>query len=252
MPRNLSEIRFSRVVKFLMSLKHPKVLLLLATRGFDQKEREKGWKLFDKAAGRMIDMSAVIQVTSAPTNELLLEIDRWENEWFDVADGSLKYNYPEIHAIIFKNLSKTTGLKLMVSVPTMLRRLEDLEKKTDSTSKEAMALLEKRGLNIDVRDKGQKLIDKAKDASVFEIPAPTEASQEEQKQAAKDMWHWYLEWAQIGRIVVPSKRLRIMMGISSISRADEEENEEVEEVEEEGTGEPNEAAATASGSGGDK
>ncbi len=37
------------------------------------------------------------------------------------------------------------------------------------------------------------------------------------EQAVEDMWAWYQDWAQIARVALPNKRLRIHLGISTAS-----------------------------------
>ena len=221
--------RFERVLRFLLSLNNPTVLGLLSTRGFQSQDRREGWELFMTAAGRDLDMDDIVKVAASPNKQLIAEIDAWENVWFDVADAALSRKFPAVRERVFKNLSKTSGAQVVVTVKTLINRLDELEAGQSREDKAAVKLLAERGLDKARRQKAADLLKAAEDGSVLEAPSPNPESEEMRRQAVDKMWAWYMDWAQTARTVVMAKRLRIAMGISkptSHAKSGEENTEE--------------------------
>ena len=214
--------KFDRVLRFLMSLRHDRVEALLRQRGFDTAEREHGWQLFETAAGRYLRKSETVAEPQSLARTLVDKIDAWENVWFDVADATLRNAFPAVHERLMANLSKTSGQQVVVTVGTLLRRLDaaeaDAQREGEGELSEALALLCKRGLDEACRDQARQLITSAEKDSVLEMRVPDPDSVEQREAAIDEMWRWYQDWSQIARTVVTGKRERISMGLSTIGR----------------------------------
>ncbi|MBU1068538.1 hypothetical protein KJ975_03125 [Myxococcota bacterium] len=214
MAKYSNQEKISKMAIMLRGLQLPAIQLLLAPRGLDAAEYEEGWTHFETAMGRSLK---TIQGASSKNqfNVLLGDLDRWENSQFDVADACLKHRFPAVHAELFENLTKMSGPEVLVSVGTFVTRYDALAARTDETSKSAVALLAKRGITTDSVAGVRALLVSARsmpDAG----PAATDAEQLAlMDEAVARMWAWYQEWAQTARVAIPSKRLRIHLGISS-------------------------------------
>jgi len=214
MAKYSNQEKISKMAIMLRGMQQPAIQLLLAARGLDAAEYEEGWAHFEKAMGRSLK---TIQGASKKNqfNELVSDLDRWENSQFDVADACLKHRFPAVHAELFENLTKMSGPEVLVSVGTFVSRYDALTARTDDTSKGAVALLAKRGINADSVAGVRALLTRAR--SMPDVgTAATDAEQlARMEEAVNQMWAWYQEWAQTARVAIPSKRMRIHLGISS-------------------------------------
>jgi hypothetical protein len=227
--------KIERVLALLMSFRQPDVVAFMALRGFTSADRKEGFELLDKAVGRDLAMDDIVHAVAGPNKSLITAIDAWENIWFDVADAALARKFPEVHAKVMKNLSRTSGIMVVLNVKTMLKRLDGLSANRDERA--ALDLLATRGLDQKQRDYAASLVKQARSemADPDDATLPRPAQDEVELQATVDaMWAWYLDWSKTARTVVKDKRLRIMMGVSSPARSASGTN--IDEDEEDGGG----------------
>ena len=217
----LSE-QFIRVLKFLLATLDPRILFLLVLRGFNNEARREGWDLFLKAGGREADLRDC-GLSSNRVEELLDQLNAWENVWFDVADAALGRLHPEVRERLFHKLGKTSGNEVVFTVSTMLDRLDALEQ--DGLEK-PLALLASRGLTPDVRAKAREWLHELTSGEIPLSTMPDAAAEEERQQAQAAMWKWYLDWSKTARTIIKRKDLRIKMGISSPTSHDAEDDED--------------------------
>ncbi|MBU1412269.1 hypothetical protein KKC22_12220 [Myxococcota bacterium] len=216
--------KISKMMTMLRGLQHPAIQQGLARHGFDQEDFDEGWHLMDAAMGR----SFAFVKPALPKNllnEVIPEIDRWENTHFDVADAALKRRYPTVHAELFQNLTKMSGNEVLLSVTTFVNRYEALSARTGDTDKAAVALLHKRGITPDSVAGVKALLEKARNIRSSDLPAPDPEKVRQMDKAVEEMWAWYQDWAQIARVALPNKRLRIHLGISTANTSKPEEPE---------------------------
>jgi len=152
--------------------------------------------------------------------EYLADLDDWENAWFPVVSATLERHYPALHATIFKNLSQTSGAEVIVSVGTLLDRLDTM--KASEAGKKADALLVTRGLTTEVRAQASKLIDTIKQTEETVLPEIDPASKAEQEKALDKVWAWYREWSQIARTVIKRGDVLIRLGLRQPNRGSSE------------------------------
>lgn len=216
MARYSHQDKIFKVVTFLRGLQHPAISQALDRHGFDQEDFDRGWGLMDAATGRSF---AFVKPAAQRNliNEVIPEIDRWENTNFDVADAALRRTHPAVHAELFQNLGKMSGPEVLVSVSTFVARYEALAARTDDPAKAAVALLHKRGVTADSVAGVKALLHKSRSIQSSDLPAPDPEKVRQMEQAVEDMWAWYQDWAQIARVALPNKRLRIHLGISTAS-----------------------------------
>ncbi len=205
-----------KMTTLLRGLHHPGVQLALGRHGFGQEDFEEGWRLLEAAMGRSFAFVKWVP-TQNPLPEILAAVDRWENTYFDVADAVLRHRYPSIHAWMFHNLSKSSGVEVLLSVGTFVSRYEELAVRTDAESRNALELLRKRGLGNETIGEARSFLERARHVEAVSAPSDLEEKKRIMDAAVDAMWEWYQEWAQIARVAIANKRLRIHLGISSPS-----------------------------------
>jgi hypothetical protein len=107
-------------------------------------------------------------------------------------------------------------------VATFLKRIEALEAGTDrgrtasrKEDKQAVALLEKRGLTTAERKRLGKLVDIALGPTpVLDSPASTTA-QGDRRQALLSLKLWYNEWATVAHATIRKRNHLIRLGLAS-------------------------------------
>lgn len=206
MPLSLSE-KINRGVGFLRGLSHPRVASKLVHVGFGQHVLDEGWTLVRAAATARGAKTA--PVTADPT--IVAKVDEWENQYFPIAEATLRRHYPAIYQSVFLNLSQTTGPEVLVGVQLLVDRLGALDKAGDKESKAARELLKQRGITKGVMDEAKALL---AEASV--VGASEETDEEEHAtaidSAEQELWSWYLEWSQIARATIKDGRLLQLLG----------------------------------------
>ncbi len=217
MPEVTTDKRFARVMKFLMASCEKKIARILMTWGFTDEDRKEGWELLDRAAGRHLAVTPGRGSFATQYRGIVGAVDDWENTWFDVAEAALARLSPKVHAVLFQNLSKTSGPEVVLNVRTFLERIDAMKKAEDDDNKSALTLLEKRGLTDGVLDEAMGLIEKIAAAEADDDEdenAEDEAARKaEREQAVEAMWAWYQDWAKTARTVVKNRNYQVMLGL---------------------------------------
>ena len=97
---------------------------------------------------------------------------RYSDRPIDVADATLRHDFPEVHAMLFQNLTKTSGHEVIISVGVFLKRLDELEESGEPQALEALAVLAKRSLDAEQRRIAAELLEQAATVSPAS-PEPT-------------------------------------------------------------------------------
>ncbi len=209
-----------RVLELLFGMRNARIASLLAAHGFTEKDLDKGWTLL-----KALTENRLANVPPPPADpSILLRVDQWENMWFPIAEASLQYSYPEAYDYLFNNLHQTDGVDVLVSVGTFIDRFNQLaSQKNVKDAAAAHKRLVERGLNKATVDEAEQLL---KAAGTISKQVPPPAIDPKQQQAAEDaLWHWYLEWSGIARVVIKDRRLLHQLGFlhadSSSSSAEE-------------------------------
>ena len=81
----------SRVVRFLLGVRAPRVALALSEFGFKQADMQEGWALIHALGkGRLL----VARPAPLGGAETLRALDAWENRWFPIAHAALERRFP--------------------------------------------------------------------------------------------------------------------------------------------------------------
>ena len=217
--------KMQRTLSLLMGLRNPRIFATMAQRGFDKEMLKEGWKLFTDAAGYKMD-SDVSYDPLAPNEakEMLSELDQWENTWYPVVDVTLEKRHPDVHEIVMKNLSQTEGNELLVSVKTLLDRLDEIASKPEG--QEALAMLEKRGFTDEVRSRANALLEQLQSTGGVGDALNNDFFEQRDKSVEK-MWNWYLEWSTIARTLINRGDILIRMGLREVDYGGSVEQQQV-------------------------
>jgi len=172
----------------------------------------------ERAAGRHLALTPGSGSFQTQYRATVAEVDSWENTWFDVADAALSRSSPEVHGVLFKNLSKVSGSGTVLTVRTFLDRLDALQEEEGEPSREAMALLEKRGLTAKRREEARALLAKVESVELTDDELDTsdqETTKAKREQALDAMWDWFQDWAKTARTVVKNRNYQAMLGLTS-------------------------------------
>jgi hypothetical protein len=223
MARITNDDKYMRTLKLLMSVHNPRVVTLLRLRGFEQEDLEEGWELFKSATGQFSSIDNMKNMSNQVNiNELIGEIDDWENTWYEVANAALTRSFPEIQKELFLNLNKESGISVIANVRTMVNRFDTIFHNTEETYVNATKLLNSRGLNDEILEEARTLLAKAEGASFEELPQ-TLVTKETLDIARDKMWAWYIDWSVTARTIITSKQMKISMGLSTPTKTKTEE-----------------------------
>jgi hypothetical protein len=212
----------------------------LFAAGYSEEEQALGWQLLEKASGYVPGIASPSADTAA--RAAIAEIDAWDEPGLKRVGAALGRLHPEQHAFVFAGLETAQGIGSLLSVATLLDRLDALERAperagTRAADRAAIATLTGRGITPEVRRRLRELL---KVAQTAEAPVfPVDASSEERDQALRELRAWYKDWSETARAVIRRRDYLVMLGLTQRRKAEETE---------EGTeGEPKPPAAAASG-----
>lgn len=213
--------RAGRSLQFLMGLREPAVYAALEAHGFTSADRDQGFELLRGLT------DSKLSVTPVPARDAssLDRLDAWENLWFPIADATLRARFPSVHATVFLNLRQSEGAEVVISVGTMLDRLDALRASGSKEATDAIALLATRGLDAARIAEGRGLLDAA-NAPVQR--ATSNGGIDPETIAAREaaLWTWYLEWSQIARAAIHDRRQLRLLGFGQKRASSEPESPE--------------------------
>lgn len=109
----------------LPALRNPRIAAALTRYGFKNEDLDEGWNLLRAVTRTQLDVAP----DDSPLDpDALRALDEWENQWFVIPAAPLKRRAPNVHDWLFRNLSQTDGVEVLVSVGTFLERWDLLEK----------------------------------------------------------------------------------------------------------------------------
>lgn len=194
----------TRLLYFLMGLRNHSVAGELARYGFAQATLDEGWALLRSVAGDRLEA-----VPSSPTSDEVAELDAWENRWFPIVGAVLKRHHPVEHAQVFNNLTQTEGAEVVLSVGTLLSRLDALAAGPSGAA--VQDTLVRHGFTAEVMAKARLLMTRI--MQVSQQPGPgTATSPEELSLRERAMWDFYLQWSTIARSVIRDRKMLRQLG----------------------------------------
>lgn len=218
--------KISRVIRFLLGLRNPRITTALAGYGFTQRDRDEGWQLvMALGKGKM-----AVLPEGAGDVDTLVTLDAWENRWFPIAQAALKRRFPAVGARFFLNLTQTEGPEVAISVRAFVDRYDELaagDAKYGVDAQRAHHLLNERGLTPAVVAEAKDMLAALMRVTEHTDPLSSATETAELKEAETALWSWYLEWSRIARVAIKQRALLKELGFLAAKRgfADDEEAE---------------------------
>ncbi|NUO50283.1 MAG: hypothetical protein HOV80_15620 [Polyangiaceae bacterium] len=223
MPAMTAGQKARKVLEFLMGLGNPRAMSPLSKVGFGPADREEGWRLLKATSEVAFNSTAGGPVSP----KIVKQIDDWENQWFVIIEATLARRFPEVREKVFLNLSQTEGPPVVLSVGTLVSRINALTAEgATAREREARALLASRGVNDLAMAEITSLLAAAEQST--EEPPNLDDLAEQRAVNEAAMWAWYIEWSRIARQTIANRQ--VLRGLGFLVRksgAVEEEEEEV-------------------------
>lgn len=217
MARLSSLQKAQRVLRFVLSLRNPKISGVLAAHGFGPDDLDEVWTLFQALA----PVSFVPARTRPnPTGDALRAIIAWRKRWQLVINACLTRHHPAL-ADAWKARQRETLVAHPIPWAMAFASFHGwLSTRAASrmSGRAALALLATRGLTPALVDELRGLTDQAVglpgSARAGDATAPTADIEE----AIGRLWAWYLEWGEVVRTQVEDGRLLRQAGFLSGER----------------------------------
>ncbi len=248
---NLYELnRLDDIQRVLVRVSDPGIAVLVYRLGYDEKEHAEGWRLWATASGLTVPLTHSLseadrQIAESPSpqyRELVRMLDEFENRWFPrVRNALLRYVALEGRQAFvdafFEDMSQQPEGPLVIgSVKKFVVRHADLRKSKVAGVKDALAALEKRGLDDGLIDRVQTALAKV-DVLSGERPQPKISvetlvkSAQERREAYDRLNLWFIDWTEIFRQELSYNHLKSLGLLPSPQRSPGEPTEPTEPTE---------------------
>lgn len=220
----------ARVVRFLYTVTSPPLLRRAVRVGYGREEHEALWQLFTRAAGRdqSLETGFGLHGSELGTNEreqLLLEIDGFENLWFPRARAIIarvvaETNADQFEQAFFRDLSQQPfGPLVLDSVGTFLTRVAALETSEQPGARAVFDTLQRRGLTQAVRSEMQAKVARARLGIAGESPRVNtedlQAAVVSQQQALRSLRLAWTDWSTTLRTLYGVKE-QVQLGLTEV------------------------------------
>ena len=203
--RRTNAQKAERILTFLLGLRNVKALEPMMVHGFAQADVDEGWRLLRGMASYPFDEA---RRPDSVTVDYVAMVDAWENHWFQIIEACLARRFPAVRDRVFADLRQVSGPKVLVSVRTLIERIEGL-RTGSAEAREAFALLQLRGVSDAMLIEVRAMLDAAL------VPSPERATASprfDQAAAEEAAWAWYLEWSAIAQKAVGDRRVLRELG----------------------------------------
>lgn len=208
---------------------------ILQQNGYSSAEHVLGWTLLHGVSGfvETDDGTAAVSGGDKEVRAAIVELDEWDEPGFARIGAALRRLHPEQMAFVFANLEPATGAGAVLSVGTMLDRLDALEegaerKASRKADHAALATLDKRGITKAERKRLRQLVEKAQGAPLVTAPKQdpkTEKDREKYQEDLRALRAWYVDWSETARAVIHRRDYLIRLGLAKPRRAKKDDGE---------------------------
>jgi len=192
----------------------PAIREALAAAGYNQAEQDYGWQLVLLVSGYRTTITAA---GGSEAGQAIVELDNLDESLFKRSQAVLDRFHPEQAAFVFDGLQPAIGTEAVVSVATLLTRLDALESSParEATRTEDHAALEslaKRGIDKKERDRLAALVTAAR--QMAGSPPPPNTSEEQQAKDMIALHKWYQDWSETARAVIKRRDHLVRLGLT--------------------------------------
>ena len=217
MARLSSLQKAERVLRFVLSLRNPKISGVLVAHGFGPKDLDEVWSLLRATAP--VSFAPLPPVVTRPA-EAEEQVRAWQRRWTPVLTASLK-RYAPTTAAVWRARTKIARPSMpVVWALAFLSFYDGLGSTPASITKEAgtaLHVLSSRGLTPQVVDELRALTKTLQSLPVGNLSGEPEGTPDIEEAIGK-LWAWYLEWGQVLRTQASDGRILRQAGFLSGDR----------------------------------
>jgi len=166
---------------------------------------DEGWRLLQAGTSTELGLSRY----QPPDPTALARLDEWESRWYAIVRATLGRHLPDVAESVFLDLAQAAGAEVPVSLAALVGRLRHLERDDTERTRQASALLAKRGLTEAVLAEPEALLSRFQ---TLPEPAPEEPEEEDHSAAEDATWAWSPEWSAIARQAIAERSLLSSLG----------------------------------------
>jgi hypothetical protein len=186
---------------------------MLATRGYGPDEHKEGWDLLHRVSGYERTPAST---HSKEVSDAIAELDAWDEPNFRIIQATLAREHQAQADFVFQELEPATGALSVLSVKTLLDRLDALEGGADragtrKADQAALKRLEKKGYTKGERVRLRALIQTAESVAGADETAPAEGARQHDLERLRG---WYVEWSETARAVITRRDHLIRLGLA--------------------------------------
>jgi hypothetical protein len=184
--------------------------------GYTEQEQAHGWQLLLDANG--YTPTELPFSNDRVARAAIAEVDSWDESGFRRMQAALGRLHPEQAAFVFEGVSPGQGANAVVSVATVLERLDALESSPDreashDADRAALETLARRGIDKTERERLARLVVAAQGAGVPSAAEAQSQSAEQRTQALEALRAWYHDWSETARAVIRRRDYLVMLGL---------------------------------------
>jgi hypothetical protein len=229
----------TRSFRFLVGLaRSPRLMATMRSRGFTPEVQAQGWALIDTISGRGATPAAAPGESDESVERAIEGIDVWVTTNVPILKATLRHRFPEQYAFLFTDdVTVAHGNDAVRTAATLVARFEAMtsapeREATRADDAAALALIATRGITVADRTRLATRV-----RLVQHVGAATKASGDGVPSVAPpakddprvDLYVWFTEWSEIGRVVIARRADLIKLGLASPRRARAADGEEGDE-----------------------
>jgi hypothetical protein len=201
----------NRVLTFLLAVgEFFPIRAALATKGYQEQEHEYAFSLLKKITA--FSRQGTPEIDRA-ARDALTEVDAWDEPNFACMKATLGRLHPEQERFLFHDLEPKQGPESIMSVTTLLDRLDAMEssadrKATRKADHAALATLAVRGYTRDYLARLRELVKTAQRVVVIQ---PLTA--DDRTQALLDLHAWLTDWSTSANAVIKRRAHLVRLGL---------------------------------------
>ena len=207
-----------KVLKFLQGIGGTlSIRLALREHGYSRPVQDTFASLLQQAVGLGPAVGESMSEGDKLAKDATEKVEVWVARAFQVSHAALRYEHPEVHAHVFQGeLQASRGFGALVVASLFLDRLDEIQtspdrKATRKADHAALAKLTERGFGEEERERIRKLVQVAH--SAIDSDGLGTVDQESATKALYKLRVMYLEWAEIAKVAITSRRELLRLGL---------------------------------------
>lgn len=208
--RQTLELVPGRAITFSIGVaKYPAIAAVLGQKGYNQAENDYAWQRLSKL-GALPSVGGTAGVSDQQVSDAVIELDAWDEPNFGIIRAVTNRFYPKLIDVIFKDLEPKQGPEAVLSVATMLDRLDELAASTDPDAGPLLKLLSDRSYTKVERTRLRGLVE-----MVTTFTPVTLVTDAERVQILTELYDWITDWSTTAHALIKRRQHLIALGVAT-------------------------------------